>query len=69
VIQPLAPELLAILVCPVPECHGRLEQRGPDLACLGCGLQYPIEEHWPVLIPEEARPTPGVLSETSDTRG
>jgi len=54
---PLDSELLAILACPVKTCHGELEQRGDRLVCERCGLQYPIEEHWPVLIPEAAQPS------------
>lgn len=52
----LSPQLLALLVCPVPGCHGALEQRDEWLVCLRCGLRYPIEERWPVLIPDEAEP-------------
>jgi uncharacterized protein YbaR (Trm112 family) len=55
-MQPINPDLLAILVCPVPECHGPLEQRADRLVCLKCGLRYRIEEQWPVLIPDEAEP-------------
>ncbi len=55
-MPPLDPELLAILACPVPACHGRLEPRESQLVCTRCGLKYRIEEHWPVLIPEEAEP-------------
>ncbi|MBU0640113.1 MAG: Trm112 family protein [Planctomycetes bacterium] len=46
--------LLAILACPVPECHGDLVQRDERLVCERCGRRYRIEESWPVLIPEEA---------------
>lgn len=53
---PLSPELLAILVCPVAECRGRLEQHGDRLVCVVCGRRYRIEERWPVLIPDEAEP-------------
>jgi uncharacterized protein YbaR (Trm112 family) len=52
----LSPELLAILACPVRTCHGPLELRGDKLVCTRCGLRYRVEEHWPVLIPEEAEP-------------
>ncbi len=54
--SPLSPELLKILACPVPDCHGRLELRGERLVCVRCGLRYRIEERWPVLIPDEAEP-------------
>jgi uncharacterized protein YbaR (Trm112 family) len=53
-MAPLNPELLAILVCPVPECHGSLAQRAERLECTKCGLEYRVEQSWPVLIPEEA---------------
>ncbi len=52
----LGPELLALLVCPVPECHAPLDLREPYLVCQRCGLRYPADERWPVLIPEEALP-------------
>ncbi|MFO0838517.1 MAG: Trm112 family protein [Phycisphaerae bacterium] len=52
----IRPELLEILVCPVPECRGKLEHRDPYLVCAVCGRRYPFEESWPVLIPEEALP-------------
>ncbi|MCK4341796.1 MAG: Trm112 family protein [Phycisphaerae bacterium] len=52
----ISPELLAILVCPVTECHGALEQHDERLVCVRCGRRYRIEEGWPVLIPEEAEP-------------
>ncbi len=54
--MPLDPELLAILVCPVPECRAPLVERANRLVCTRCGLQYRMESGWPVLIPEEAEP-------------
>jgi uncharacterized protein YbaR (Trm112 family) len=59
----LSPELLAILACPVPECRGPLELRGTRLVCVRCGLRYPVEERWPVLIPDKAE-----LPEKSEQR-
>ena len=47
-------ELIKILACPVPECRASLELRDERLVCTGCGRRYPIEDRWPVLIPEEA---------------
>lgn len=47
-------ELLKILACPVPECRAKLELRDERLVCTDCGRRYPIEDRWPVLIPEEA---------------
>lgn len=67
-MSPLSPELLAILACPVPECHGPLEPRGERLVCTRCGLQYRWEERWPVLIPEEAAPADSAASPRSDPR-
>ncbi len=52
----IAPELLKLLRCPVPECRGELEPRGEYLVCTRCRLRYPVSERWPVLIPEEAQP-------------
>ncbi len=57
--MPISPELLAILACPVPECHGPLEEREGKLVCRRCGLRYPMEEGRPVLLPEEAEPPAG----------
>jgi uncharacterized protein YbaR (Trm112 family) len=55
----VAPELLAIIVCPA--CHGELalaEKSGPpELVCQGCGLAYPVRDGIPVLLVDEARPT------------
>ena len=50
----ISAELLEILVCPVPECRARLDLRGEHLVCSACGRRYPLEDRWPVLIPEEA---------------
>jgi uncharacterized protein YbaR (Trm112 family) len=56
----IRPEVLEILVCPVPECRAKLELRDVKLVCTGCGRRYRIEQNWPVLIPEEAElPEPG----------
>lgn len=55
-MEKLDPQLLAMLVCPVPACHATLRQEGDVLVCTGCGLRYPIEQRWPVMIPELARP-------------
>ncbi len=52
----IAPELLEILACPVPECRGPLEQTDEGLCCRRCRLVYGTEQGWPNLIPEEARP-------------
>jgi len=56
----VAPELLAIIVCPA--CHGELAvtESGaaePELVCQGCGLAYPVRDGIPVLLVDEARST------------
>lgn len=57
----IAPELLAIIVCPA--CHGELALVGddastrPELVCQGCGLAYPVRDGIPVLLVDEARST------------
>jgi len=58
-VPEVAPELLAILVCPHPTCRARLEQRGDRLVCTGCGRRYRIAERWIELIPEDAEPGEG----------
>jgi uncharacterized protein YbaR (Trm112 family) len=52
----ISPEFLALLACPVPECHGPLELRAETLHCPRCRAEYRLEHGWPVLIPEEATP-------------
>uniref|UniRef100_UPI001C7EFD0F Trm112 family protein n=1 Tax=Nocardioides pelophilus TaxID=2172019 RepID=UPI001C7EFD0F len=58
----MAPELLAIIVCPA--CHGELafveageSAAQPELVCQGCGLAYPVRDGIPVLLVDEARST------------
>ncbi len=57
----IAPELLAIIVCPA--CHGELAlaevepAAQPELVCQGCGLAYPVRDGIPVLLVDEARST------------
>jgi len=51
----LAPELLAIIVCPA--CHGELALVESELVCQGCGLAYPVRDGIPVLLVDEARST------------
>ncbi|HTR21020.1 MAG TPA: Trm112 family protein [Gemmatimonadales bacterium] len=53
----LAPDLLAILVC--PKCKGALEHRtGPseELVCHSCRLRYAVEGDIPVMLIDEAKP-------------
>lgn len=52
----LAPDLLALLVC--PQCKGPLEYRAapPEtLRCTACRLAYPVEDGIPVLLIDEAQ--------------
>ncbi len=48
----LDPELRQILVCPA--CKGDLQDRHRGLACLPCGLLYPVVDGIPWMIEEEA---------------
>jgi uncharacterized protein YbaR (Trm112 family) len=52
----LAPQLLAVLVC--PRCKGTLEHRVSDavLVCLSCRLRYPIKNDIPIMLTDEATP-------------
>jgi uncharacterized protein YbaR (Trm112 family) len=52
----LAPQLLAILVC--PKCRGELEYREAEsrLLCQSCRLAYPIRDDIPVMLIDEATP-------------
>lgn len=46
--------LLEILVC--PDCHGAVEykDRRHVVICTECGLRYPVVDHIPVMLVEEA---------------
>ena len=52
----LAPQLLAILVC--PKCRGELEYRDAEsrLLCHSCRLAYPVRDDIPVMLIDEASP-------------
>jgi uncharacterized protein YbaR (Trm112 family) len=52
----LAPQLLAILVC--PKCRGELEYREREgrLLCHACNLAYPVRDDIPVMLIDEASP-------------
>lgn len=66
----LAPELLAILVC--PQCKGKLEHRTASnaggtkesLVCHTCRLVYAVDDDIPVMLIDDATPlgndNPGV---------
>jgi len=52
----LAPDLLAILVC--PKCKGPLEHRPPPaelLVCHACRLMYAVEDDIPIMLIDEAK--------------
>ena len=52
----LAPQLLAILVC--PKCKGELEYRSAEakLVCASCRLVYAVRDDIPVMLIDEATP-------------
>ena len=52
----LAPQLLAILVC--PKCKGELEYREAEsaLVCHACRLRYPVRDDIPIMLIDEATP-------------
>jgi len=54
--MPLAPQLLAILVC--PKCKGELEYREAEssLICHTDRLRYAIRDDIPIMLIEEASP-------------
>ena len=51
------PELLKILVCPVPTCRAALEvvNNGQGLKCTQCHRVYPIRDDIPVMLVNEAK--------------
>ncbi|HEX9283236.1 MAG TPA: Trm112 family protein [Gemmatimonadales bacterium] len=52
----LAPDLLAILVC--PKCQGPLEHRAApteQLVCHACRLIYAVEDDIPIMLIDEAK--------------
>ena len=54
----VAPQLLAILVC--PKCKGELAYREavPALDCPACRLRYPVRDDIPIMLIDEATPLP-----------
>ncbi len=54
--MPLAPQLLAILVC--PKCKGELEYRESEssLICHTDNLRYAIHDDIPIMLIDEAQP-------------
>lgn len=56
VSDPVPPELLRILACPVAECRAALVAEGDVLVCTRCRRRYPVRDGIATLIPEEAIP-------------
>ena len=54
----VAPQLLAILVC--PKCKGELayQEAIPALDCPRCRLRYPVRDDIPIMLIDEATPLP-----------
>lgn len=52
----VAPQLLAILVC--PKCKGELEYRETEeaLVCHHCALRYAVRDDIPIMLVDEATP-------------
>ena len=52
----LAPQLLALLVC--PKCKGPLEYRESEssLVCPACKLRYAVRDDIPIMLIDEATP-------------
>lgn len=48
----IAPDLLAILVCPVDKAKVNLQ--GDRLVCEKCGRAYPVRDGIPIMLEEEA---------------
>jgi len=46
-------KLLEILACPM--CKQRVELKGEELVCMGCGRRYPIVNGIPYMLPDELR--------------
>jgi hypothetical protein len=59
--QPIPPDLLEILVCPVSK-EAPLRQEGETLVCTRCGLVFAIEDGIPNMLVEEAKLPPGVTA-------
>lgn len=51
--ETISPELLKILACPV--CKKKVELKGDELVCVGCGRRYPVKGGIPHMLPDELR--------------
>lgn len=51
----VAPDLLAVLVCPVTRTPLRLDAAAEELVSVAAGLAYPVRNGVPVMVPDLAR--------------
>jgi uncharacterized protein len=52
----IAPELLAILVCPLTKMPLRYDEVNQELISNTAGLAFPIRDGVPIMLVDEARP-------------
>lgn len=54
--MPIKKDLLEILACPAPDCHGNLthDEVTDSLNCRRCRRRYPIRDGIPVMLLDEA---------------
>ncbi len=48
----LDPKLLEVLVCPDCRAHVEHKERRKAVVCLGCGLQFPVQDGVPQMLVE-----------------
>lgn len=63
--EPINPQLLEILACPLDADRPRLELRGDLLICSKCGSGFRILDGIPDLLPEHAIPREEVKEESN----
>ncbi len=56
--------LLEVLVCPVTRGPLRYDEEAQELVSEAAGLAYPIRDGVPVMLPDEARKLPSVISKS-----
>jgi uncharacterized protein YbaR (Trm112 family) len=54
--EPIEPQLLQILACPLEASRPKLELKGDLLVCTSCGCGFRIIDGIPDLLPEDAVP-------------
>lgn len=54
--QKIAPELLALLVCPLTKMPLRYDEANQELISKTAGLAFPIRDGVPIMLLDEARP-------------